>query len=197
MSCFWTSDLHLGHRMVSEIRGFESPDIHDQVLADNWDEVVRKDDIIYIIGDLTLQNPAAVVEWVNARPGRKRLICGNHDSCHPMHRRYHRTMPAYLEMFETVMPFERRRFGYLNVLMSHFPYQGAGEGERELEERYPQWRLPDLGLPLLHGHTHSSNILSTGRMIHVGLDAHHLAPVSESTIAMYLEQLPAQEVPHE
>ena len=41
-------------------------------------------------------------------------------------------------------------------MVSHFPYSG----DHSEESRYDQWRLPDFGVPIIHGHTHSSEILS-------------------------------------
>jgi calcineurin-like phosphoesterase family protein len=50
----------------------------------------------------------------------------------------------------------RRSINGVRVLVSHFPYAG----DHTDEARYDQWRLPDYDLPIIHGHTHSSDILS-------------------------------------
>lgn len=47
-----------------------------------------------------------------------------------------------------------------DVLIAHLPYWRLGDGRERFEKnsrepRLEQWRLPDLGLPLIHGHTHS------------------------------------------
>ncbi|MDG8309764.1 hypothetical protein OK885_10715, partial [Streptococcus pneumoniae] len=56
-------------------------------------------------------------------PGRKHLVAGNHDPVHPMHRRtFTRSMDRFLEVFETVSPFVRRRVAGHEVFLSHFPY---------------------------------------------------------------------------
>jgi calcineurin-like phosphoesterase family protein len=41
------------------------------------------------------------------------------------------------------------RIGGRDVVLSHFPYTRDREATR-----YPQWRLPNVGTWLLHGHTH-------------------------------------------
>ena len=77
--------------------------------------------------------------------------------------------------------FAKARIDGRTVLLSHLPYQDAGD--HTAEERYPQFRLPDLGGWLVHGHTHSSLKADGLRSVHVGLDAWGLRPVSEGEIA--------------
>lgn len=54
--------------------------------------------------------------------------------------------------------------------------------------RQPQFRLPDLGEWLIHGHTHSKERLDGPRSVHVGLDAWGLRPVSEGEIAALIRE---------
>src|SRR5690606_8522532 len=64
-----------------------------------------------------------------------------------------------------------------DFLLSHFPYQG----DHTDEPRYRQWRLPNLGEALLHGHTHRADQGVHQETFalegHVGLDAWDLTPV--------------------
>lgn len=156
---------------------------HDELLAANWDSVVDKRGVVWVLGDLCLQG-ARVTEnalaWIKDRPGRKHLISGNHDNVHPgVERNFAKWMPRYLEVFETVQPFVRRRIAAQSVLMSHFPY--ASQGDHTVTERYAQWRLPDMGEWLLHGHVHSREKIR-GKMIHVGVDAWNFTPVGQDEI---------------
>ena len=50
---FYTSDLHLGHAKVAEIRGFDSLQEHDQTIIDNLDRQVGKRDTLWILGDIS------------------------------------------------------------------------------------------------------------------------------------------------
>lgn len=178
MSVWFTSDPHFGHRFVAGLRGFASPDEHDAHLIDQWCKVVRKDDQVWVLGDLACSSPTAALEIVAALPGIKHLVAGNHDSCHPMHRDSHKWQPKYLAAFASVQPFARRRIDRTEVLLSHFPYS-----KDRHEARYMQWRLRDEGAWLLHGHTHQADQRHEGREIHVGVDAWGMAPVSIDTIA--------------
>ncbi|MCV7174886.1 metallophosphoesterase [Mycolicibacterium sphagni] len=181
---FFTSDPHIRHKLVAEHRDLGD---HDAVLAQRWDDTVRPEDTIWVQGDLcsgTNQATFRALEWMKQRPGRKRLITGNHDKVHPgVNRECATWMPHYLDVFELVAPFARRRIAGVNVLMSHFPYLGGGD--RGDEERYPQWRLPNLGEWLLHGHTHSPSRTNPAhpRQIHIGVDAWDYTPVPITEIA--------------
>lgn len=207
---FYTSDLHLGHDKVAALRGFESTAGHDLAILRGWEAAVQPGDTVYVLGDLTGTSSTGRVEFaldvLHNLPGRKHLVAGNHDPIHPMHRRtFAKWLPAYLEVFETVSPFLRRRIGGHEVALSHFPYAEYGEGPHRggaEASRHNQWRLPDLGLPLLHGHTHQPERehvehwdvelgeWSPGRSrgIHVGVDAWGLAPVDQDTVIGILDE---------
>lgn len=97
--------------------------------------------------------------------GIKHLISGNHDRTHPMHRKAHVAIPKYAEYFQSIQSSARHRLNGTEMLLSHFPYSG----DHTSEERYAQWRLPDYGVPLLHGHVHAAWI-SKEHQLNVGWD---------------------------
>lgn len=210
MSVFVTSDGHIGHYAVAYMRwedfarrGWDFPEWesreqivawHSEMLAQRWDSVVGKDDIVYHLGDLSMDgkaNAENALAWIKERPGKKRFVPGNHDPVMPgVNRDAGKWMSRYLEAFEWVFPYYRYKIAGISVLMSHFPYQGGGD--HTLNERYRQYRLPYLGEWLLHGHTHSSDKMWDGdpeaypgaaRQIHVGVDAHDYTPVPMEEIA--------------
>ncbi|WDS52173.1 metallophosphoesterase [Microbacterium phage UtzChips] len=198
---FYTSDLHLGHERVAAIRGFSDPWAHDAAITSAWLETVEPHDTVYVLGDLAVGGWRRALDIVRELPGTKHLVAGNHDGVHPMHRRtYASRMPEYLRAFATVSPFLRRRIGGHNVLLSHFPYAEYGEGPHRggaEKSRHDQFRLPDFGLPILHGHTHqpershveeSSDGVSLSRGVHVGVDAWGLAPAPQDAIIAILDE---------
>ncbi|SLG32789.1 serine/threonine specific protein phosphatase [Mycobacteroides abscessus subsp. abscessus] len=181
MTNIWfTADLHLGHRKVAEIRGFgDNTDAHNTALATNWDNLVRPGDQVWVLGDISIGHggpETRALEWVSARPGIKHLIAGNHDGCHPMHSRAHKTHRRFLDVFETVQSAATLKIVGQRVLLSHFPYRDDPDGDHTEVLRHNEWRPVDVGQWLLHGHTHSS-IARRGRQLHVGVDAHDLTPV--------------------
>ncbi len=188
----FTSDLHLGHRKAAEHRGYDDVSEHDRAIVENWNAVVRPDDEVWVLGDLAMSSPTYALALIGTLPGRKRLILGNHDKPHPMHRDAHKHLRAYLEVFDSVAQSARRRVEGTEVLLSHFPYH-RDRGP----VRHTQWRLRDEGRWLLHGHTHGSeqvtihhysDHLVPTREIHVGVDAWDLTPVPLTTIARLIQE---------
>jgi calcineurin-like phosphoesterase family protein len=178
---WFTADLHVGHRFVAGLRGHSDTNDHDSLLASHWDRMVQPDDQVWVLGDISVggsRAQRAALEWIADRPGTKHLVSGNHDDCAPMHRNAHKWLRSYLEAFESVAPAARRRYGGQEFLLSHYPYKG----DHTEVQRYDQWRLPDHGLPILHGHTHSGGRVSHSAkgtlQLHVGVDAWGMRPVS-------------------
>lgn len=202
MSRTWyTSDPHFGHRLVAGHRGFfnvEEPDTeaHDEALVETWNSHVKPEDPVWILGDMSMRGPKAFGPYVERLNGTLHLIAGNHDEVHPMHRTSAKVQPEWLRFFASVQASARRKFNGHEVLLSHFPYNG--EGARPGPDRHVQWRLPDLSVPLIHGHTHdAAQRLSFSQqgtpMVHVGWDAWG-RPVSQEEIAAVLDNLPSPPV---
>lgn len=201
-----------GHRLVSRIRGFidenrteeykeeivfaADTEAHDAKVAENWDSTVRERDVVFVCGDISINGNQRALDWMKARPGTKILISGNHDPVHPgFFRNAHKKVAAWREVFVDIQPYYRISLLGQVVLLSHLPYSGTGaEGKRdngeEVEERGKQWRLPDLGMPLIHGHTHGPERAHlSDKMtpeLHVGLDAWDLNLVPQSTVLEWL-----------
>ena len=185
---FFTSDLHVGHRLVSDMRGFTTPDDHDAVLAQRWDIAINQNDVVWVLGDISgggRGSQLTALDWLKQRPGKKHLVSGNHDTVHPMHSTAHTLLPDYLEVFKTVQSAARRQIARQTCLLSHFPYAADTLADRR---DFSQWQLPDRGCWLLHGHIHR-DVRQVGQQIHVGLDAWGLTPVLLDTIANMLPRV--------
>ena len=73
------SDPHLGHKGMAEYRGFSSVEEHDDHLIAQWNSVVKsKRDLVYILGDITLEN-SRYYHLLDRLMGRKIVVLGNHD----------------------------------------------------------------------------------------------------------------------
>ena len=187
MTVFYTSDTHFMHgRCATEFRSYKNSEEHDALLVYNWNQMVRKNDIVYHLGDVTGGSLKGLA-YIPKLNGRKILIAGNHDVVNPMHRDWFKHLPKYLEVgFEAVMPFARRKVAGMQFLMSHFPYQN--QGDHTDEERHSQYRLPDMGLPLVHGHVHDL-FTERGRGLNVGVDQWDFTPVPEDVIVDWLKRV--------
>lgn len=189
MSRIWyTADLHIGHRLVSEIRGFESPIDHDTALIDSWSSTVQPRDTVYVLGDVAVSGYGYALSVMESLPGKKHLVAGNHDPVHPMHRQsFAPKFHEWASVFATISPFGRRRLAGREVLMSHFPYAEWGDGPQRPGSRYDQYRLPDVGTPLLHGHTHGDE-REHGHSLHVGMDAWEMKLVDQEQVIAWLHE---------
>lgn len=195
MTIFLTSDPHFGHRKVAEIRGFDSTEEHDRAVLRSYYQAVGGRDDLWILGDLSAGGRAqedralGLLDIIRKEKGtRLHLITGNHDSASPVHRDGWRRQRSFLEVFDSVQAYARRRGpGRIPVFLSHFPYAAQGDGPHREGARYLEHRLPDMGHWLVHGHTHQSEQVSGPRSIHVGFDAWR-RPVAWSEIEQIIEK---------
>jgi len=77
-SVFVISDLHLNHENIISYckRPFDSVREMNRVLIKNWNYVVKPNDTVYFVGDMTLGNSDKFIEKLN---GNIYFIWGNHD----------------------------------------------------------------------------------------------------------------------
>jgi len=84
LNIYALSDLHLsfGNDKAMDIFG-EKWRCHWQKIADNWNALVKPDDIVLVAGDISwaMRPPEAQqdLHWLTALSGKKVLIRGNHD----------------------------------------------------------------------------------------------------------------------
>jgi calcineurin-like phosphoesterase family protein len=161
MDVFHTSDTHFGHARILELcnRPFRDVTEMGETIVENWNSVVPPTGRVYHHGDVALGPIMESLKWVSKLNGEIVLIDGNHD------RRFMAKNDAqrakweqiYLDAgFSAIYPnLSLVNFASLPVPavnLSHFPYEGDSHDGDRFESR----RLEDNGVPLLHGHTHSS-----------------------------------------
>ena len=78
---FFTSDTHFGHTNIMKYckRPFETVEEMDQTIIDNWNSVVRPEDIVFHLGDFGFCGSLRLREIVDQLNGKIYLITGNHD----------------------------------------------------------------------------------------------------------------------
>lgn len=77
---WFISDTHFGHENIIYYAGrpFECADDMDDTLIDNWNAVVKPQDLVYHLGDFAM-NVSRAKEARAHLNGSIRLIAGNHD----------------------------------------------------------------------------------------------------------------------
>ena len=188
---WFTSDSHFGHRNIIKYTGrpFESLRQHDAELTENWNAVVKPSDVVYHLGDFTLQDDK-FAEQAFAKLNGKIYVLGNaehHD---------HKWLPATTESFALFGPYHdiltkqgepivvlpplitlkpnplsinrdgTQGFYGPPIVLCHFPIE--------------VWDRAHYGAWHLHGHTHqATNEVVEGTLrLNVGVDAWGLTPVS-------------------
>lgn len=175
---FFTSDTHFGQGYVADLRGYKSVKEHDEDLVRKWNSVVGPRDIVWHLGDVGWGGYKDFQSTLRKLRGTIHLITGNHDEVAPgVNRKAHSKQDLWGDRFMSIQPFHRVKYSGIEMLLSHYPYEG--EGGRDLPERHSQYRLRNEGMFLLHGHTHSAVQWKSSKPLeyHVGWDAHADGPV--------------------
>ena len=73
------SDLHFGHEWMAKHRGFLNAEEQDEHIIKMWNKVVNKKDLVYILGDVTMENAKLHAHKLGKLNGTKILVGGNHD----------------------------------------------------------------------------------------------------------------------
>lgn len=153
------SDTHFYHdRIIGYCqRPFQTTEEMNQVIIKNWNQVIARDDIVYVLGDFCFGNKEMLKEIVSQLNGRKVLILGNHDRL---------TKGAYLDAgFETVTKCPM--IVDADFILSHQPIQG------------------DLGkFYNIHGHRHKlpNEVQFSPRHFDIGVDDHNFFPHNLDTV---------------
>jgi calcineurin-like phosphoesterase family protein len=188
---YFTSDTHFGHVRILELSGrpFADVDAHNQALIDNWNTVVRSQDLVIHLGDVALGKIADSLPMVGLLNGYKILIPGNHDRVFSGEKEKMRVRfdPEYRKVFDEVWP--EIVTGYIPhlesvVTLSHFPYSG----DSQENDRHVDKRPTNSSLPLIHGHIHETRHIE-GNMFNAGVDVNDYTPVHHSVIRDWIKTL--------
>ena len=154
---FLTSDSHFGepqNRLDIMFRNFSSPEQHNQVIIDNWNQVVKPEDKVYHVGDFAYDKSLLTKDFVSQLNGKITLIRGNHDT----------SPPALLKtLFYNVKDSILLTYGKYKFFVNHFPSRGKKE----------YWNIC--------GHVHS-NWKVQKNMINVSVDVWQYTPIEISAL---------------
>lgn len=137
MKEFITSDLHFGHKNIIqyENRPFKDVQEMDQELIKMWNEKVKDDDLVYILGDFSFYDGEGTNNILKQLKGRKILIIGNHDNKFLKDKKFNK------ELFEEIAYRKSIRRNKTKIYMSHFPMA--------------DWNNREQGSILFYGHLHT------------------------------------------
>ena len=190
MGRVWTSDLHWGHANIIRFtdRPFLTggdPDLHRMHVAicRALNDAAGPDDDLWLLGDIAMGNVDSTLRIRDRlRAGRVFLVPGNHDKCHPMHKKAEAWRTRYEDagFIVTDPVVDVTLSDGTSVQVSHFPFMVEPK-RMDRPDRFAAWRPVDDGRWLLHGHTHGA-WRQRGQQIDVGIDAWGGSPVPEETL---------------
>jgi calcineurin-like phosphoesterase family protein len=167
-----SSDLHFGHskEFLWGPRGFTCSLEHDETVIRNWNSVVAKDDDVYLLGDLMLEDNEWGMACLKRLNGHLHIIYGNHDS--NTRQMLYSTLPNVVEAcgWATIIKYRKLHFH-----LSHWATATAN-----YDDDKGLWAK----LISLSGHTHRKEKFHDGDIYkyNVALDAHNNYPVSLDTV---------------
>lgn len=134
INTWFTSDTHFGHKNIleyeKEVRPFSSVEEMNECLIERWNMVVRKNDVVYHLGDFAFGRHN--IKIAERLLGKKKLIMGNHD-----------IYPA-----TDYLPYFDKLYGVLYwkmCILSHIPVHPNNLGSRAFLN--------------IHGHLHSKKVM--------------------------------------
>ena len=144
MSKVWLiGDTHFGHQAIGDYRrhmGIASMKQNEEVICDNWNDLVKKKDLVFVMGDAAFTEEG--IDLFGKLKGRKILIRGNHDMCKTI---------SYLRVFADVYGTR----GYKECWLSHIPIHPDDMRKKTFN---------------IHAHKHCDNVIGDARYINVCLD---------------------------
>lgn len=163
---FLISDTHFGHRpeFLWKPRGFSSVEEMDEAIIENWNKVVKPNDMVIHLGDIMLNDNEHGLECFKRLNGQISIAWGNHDSD------ARKAVLCVLSNVTSLGYAHVFKYKKLSIYMSHYP---------TLTSNYDQKHFSQHVLSL-HGHTHQrTNWLDPKNpfLYHVGLDSHNNTPV--------------------
>lgn len=142
---YFISDLHFYHESLlirMDCRGFENCEKMHEYMIEKWNQKVRPQDEVVILGDVSMERGKKTSEILERLNGRLYLVVGNHDN-YLEDRRFDR------DRFEWIKDYAVLHENKKKIVLSHYPimcYDG-------------QYRRDKEGMPktyMLYGHVHNT-----------------------------------------
>lgn len=154
---YFISDPHFGHKNIIKYanRPFESVDNMNETIIKNWNNLIKPNDEVYILGDVSLTNQEETNKILNRLNGRLYLIKGNHEKS-VMSSKENR------DRFEWIKDYYELKYEYNGkrnmIVMCHYAMR--------------VWNKSHHGSYHLYGHSHDSlEYEQWGKSMDVGIDS--------------------------
>lgn len=140
---YYIADNHFFHGNMNsrmDCRGFSSVDEMNQYMIKQWNDRVRRNDEVVILGDFSLGNCVETTNILRQLNGRKFMISGGHD-------KFLSDKKFDQSLFQWVKPYAEMNDNGRKVVLCHYPIMCYnGQFRRNKDGVATTW--------MLHGHTH-------------------------------------------
>lgn len=110
---FVCSDPHFHHLNMIKNRGFETEEEYHDYFVKEWNSVVSKRDVVWILGDITMErNTYSILDRLN---GIKKVVLGNHDIAKRSH------TEELLKYVNTICSSHKMEIGGKKIVLTHIP----------------------------------------------------------------------------
>lgn len=158
---WFTSDQHFFHKNILQYRSqFSSIEEMNQGIIDRYNALVHKNDIVYMLGDISFGKMEETNDILTQLKGRKILILGNHD-------RVKMYKPDKLGgHFEAIYDYYELNYNHKKIVLCHYPLES--------------WNKKYYGSIHLYGHVHQKDnlLFPIDNRYHIGVDTNNFKPVS-------------------
>ena len=165
MKLFFSSDPHYFHPKIIkyEDRPFNNVEEMNEIMINNHNKKVGKNDYIYYVGDFSFGTPEQTCKLLDRLNGKKYMVLGNHDKVIKVNQEVR-------SKFEWVKDYYRLKYNGLKIVLFHYPIS--------------VWDCKHHGSVHLFGHVHSNkgnhHPLDSvqDNSYNVGVDVNNFEPVS-------------------
>jgi calcineurin-like phosphoesterase family protein len=157
---FVTSDNHFFHNNIIEYekRPFENIKDMNEKMINSWNNVVKENDMVYIIGDFSFGNAIQTNDILKKLNGFKTLIIGNHD-------KFIDEKKFDKSLFYEICYYKKTNINGVQFVMCHYPFASKDNSEFQL-----------------YGHIHKNDGLHIAESVaensyNVGVDLNNYVPI--------------------
>ena len=175
---WFTSDLHFWHKNICKYcnRPYETIEEMNQGIIDNWNSVVKEDDIVFVLGDLGFCGIEKLRSLMSQLKGRIILIQGNHDPDHVISTLHNEKIINNFDKLMSITIIGDEECPNQELTLCHFPMI--------------DWYNKEKGSWMIHGHQHQLPETPSCSAIHydVGVDKNNWTPINFEQLKIKITQ---------
>ena len=165
---WFTSDLHFWHKNICKYcnRPYNTVEEMNQDIINNWNSVVKDDDIVYLLGDMGFCGIEKLRSLISQLKGHIRLVQGNHDSDKVVNKLIEEGLIEGVATLCYITIVGDEECPDQELTLCHFPMI--------------DWYNKEKGAWMIHGHQHQLPHMPSCSTAHwdVGLDKNNMMPIS-------------------